>query len=179
MNIFKNIKIYFKFRTKAFKKIGSNTQYKDLSSKFLFPENIKIDDNTKIANNVFFDGVGGISIGRCCMVAPHCIILTSNHNYEKNIKYLPFDNKMIMKEVVIGDYCWVGRNVMIMPGVRIGLACVIAAGSVVTKDIPDYSVIGGNPAKLIKKRDGSVLKHLISSGHCINDLKFNKKEYLI
>ena len=54
--------------------------------------------------------------------------------------------------VVIGDDCWIGRRVMIMAGVTIGEGCVIAAGAVVTKDIPPYSVVGGIPAKVIKNR---------------------------
>lgn len=98
MNIFKKIHIYLKFRAKTFKKTGSNVQYKQLSSKYLFSENIEIGDNTMISDNAFFDGVGGIIIGKCCMVAPHCTIISANHNYEKNIKHLPFDNKMLMKK---------------------------------------------------------------------------------
>ncbi len=88
---------------------------------------------------------------------------------------------MIKKKVIINDYCWVGRNVMIMPGVELGVASIIAAGSVVTKDVADYSVVGGNPAKLIKKRDEVGVNELIRSGRCINNLelnKDNKKEYL-
>ena len=54
--------------------------------------------------------------------------------------------------VSIGDDCWLGRRVMVMPGVTIGDGCVIAAGAVVTKDIPPYSVAGGVPARVIKNR---------------------------
>jgi hypothetical protein len=57
MNIFKRISVYLKFRTKTFKKIGSNTQYKQLNSKYLFPENIEIGDNTKIFDNAFLMGL--------------------------------------------------------------------------------------------------------------------------
>ncbi len=181
MNVLKNIHLYFRFRKKKFKKIGRYADYKQLSSRFLFPEKIEIGNNTKILENAFFDGVGGVVIGKCCMVAPYCTILSCNHNYDQDVKFLPFDNKMIMKKVVIKDYCWVGRNVMIMPGVTIGVASIIAAGSVVTKDVSDYTVVGGNPAMLIKKRDEVRINALILSGQCINDLKVNKnnkKEYL-
>ena len=54
--------------------------------------------------------------------------------------------------VVIGDDVWIGRRAIIMPGVRIGNGCVIGAGAVVTKDVPPYCVVGGVPAKIIKKR---------------------------
>ncbi|MCK5676883.1 MAG: acyltransferase, partial [Flavobacteriaceae bacterium] len=56
------------------------------------------------------------------------------------------------KDTIIGNDIWIGANVSIMSGVKIGNGCVIAAGSVVTKDIPDFSVIGGVPAKIIKNR---------------------------
>jgi len=181
MNIVKKTHLYLKFKKKKFKKIGVNVHYKQLSSRYLFSENIEIGDNTKILENAFFEGAGEISIGKCCMVAPHCTILTSNHNYERDIEFLPFDNLMIVKKVVIDDFCWIGRNVMIMPGVKVGVASIIAAGSVVTKDVVDYSIVGGNPAKLIKKRDETKIKELICSGLCVNDLdlnKYNKKSYI-
>ena len=54
--------------------------------------------------------------------------------------------------MIIGDDCWIGRRVMIMPGVKIGEGCVIGAGAVVTKDIPPYSVAAGVPAKVVKTR---------------------------
>jgi len=53
--------------------------------------------------------------------------------------------------ITIGDDCWIGGNVTILAGVKIGNGCVVGAGSVVTKDIEDYSVVVGNPARLIKK----------------------------
>lgn len=58
----------------------------------------------------------------------------------------------LISEVKIGNDVWIGRRVIILPGVTIGNGCVIGAGAVVTKSFADYSVIGGNPAKLIKMR---------------------------
>jgi acetyltransferase-like isoleucine patch superfamily enzyme len=54
-------------------------------------------------------------------------------------------------EIVIGDGCWIGANVVITAGLTIGKYCVIAAGSVVTKSVPDFSIVAGNPARLLKQ----------------------------
>lgn len=79
------------------------------------------------------------------------MIITENHNYEG--EKLPYDTTYIRKNVTIGDCVWVGSRVIIMGGVSIGEGAIIAAGSVVTKDVPPLAIVGGNPAKLIKYRD--------------------------
>jgi acetyltransferase-like isoleucine patch superfamily enzyme len=92
-----------------------------------------------------------ITIGKNCLIAANCqIIDTSRHD-------LSFDNpeKRLIpsaktKPVEIGDNVWIGANSIILPGVTIGSGSVIAAGSVVTKNIPPYTLAGGNPAKIIK-----------------------------
>lgn len=53
----------------------------------------------------------------------------------------------------IGDDVWIGTNVIILPGVNVGNHCIIGAGAIVTKDIPDYAIVGGNPAKIIRMRN--------------------------
>ncbi|KEI70403.1 hypothetical protein [Endozoicomonas elysicola] len=80
---------------------------------------------------------------------------------------------MIKKPVNIGRYCWIGRNVMIMPRVTLGDASVIAAGSVVVKDVPAYSVVSGNPAQVIKQRNQSKLEVLIQENRCYEDPEVN------
>ncbi|KAL1976719.1 hypothetical protein VTN31DRAFT_3001 [Thermomyces dupontii] len=89
-----------------------------------------------------------VTIGDRVMFGPHVSILAATHETEvesrrKNIEYA--------RPVVIGDDCWVGGHVVILPGVTIGKGCTIAAGSVVTRDIPDWSVAMGTPARVVKK----------------------------
>lgn len=62
--------------------------------------------------------------------------------------------RIIEKDVVIGDHVWTGNNVVILPGIQVGDHSVIGANAVVTKDVPEYAVVGGVPAKIIKKLNG-------------------------
>ena len=173
----KKIFLYFKYKKKQFKNIGINVDYKQYNSKFIYSKNISIESNSKILDYAFLDGAGGIDIGYCTILAPYVTILTTNHNYENNLVSLPFDSKMNIKPVKIGNYCWIGRNVMIMPGVKVGDYSIIAAGSVVTKNISDYSIVGGNPATLIKYRNKNEIDLLSKENKCINILK-KEKDYM-
>lgn len=180
MNPFKKIALHFKYKKKKFKFLGDNVDYKKFNSKILYSENISIKCHSKILDYAHIDGVGGIDIGYCVIIAPQCTIITSNHNYEE-VDFLPFDNKLLKRKVVIEDYCWLGRNVMVMPGVTIGKASIVAAGSVVTKDVPPYSIVGGNPAKVIKTRSKDEIDLLIKEKKCCSDSTVNtnpKKVYI-
>lgn len=66
---------------------------------------------------------------------------------------LPYDHTNISKDITIGRNVWLGLNVIILPGVRIGDGVIIQAGSVVTKDVPDLAIAGGHPAKVFSYRD--------------------------
>ena len=79
------------------------------------------------------------------------LFLTSNHNYNGNA--LPYDETNIDKDVIIGNNVWFGDRVIVMGGVKIGDGCIIQAGAVVVKDIPDLGIAGGNPAQVFKYRD--------------------------
>ena len=96
---------------------------------------------------------GEVHIGKNVMMGPDCIIYTQNHRFDDLEK--PMIEQGFQKEqpVVIGDDVWIGVRVTILPGVRIGNHTVIAAGAVVTKDIPDYAIAGGVPAKVLKYRN--------------------------
>ncbi len=95
---------------------------------------------------------GPVTIGDYVMMGPDCIIHTQNHKIDdltRPMQQCGFDE---VKPVTIGNDVWIGSRVTILPGVTIGNGCVIGAGAVVTKDIPDYSIAGGVPAKIVKNR---------------------------
>ena len=73
-----------------------------------------------------------------------------NHNFEDKAKRID-EQGITTKPVIIGDDVWIGANAVILPGVTIGKHCVVAGGAVVTKDVPDHSLVAGVPAKLIKQ----------------------------
>ena len=102
----------------------------------------------------FLDG-GTIRIGNRVMMGPEVKIFSGNHSLipEERMKIVDGKLQLVSKAepVEIGDDVWICGNVTICPGVKIGNRSVVAAGAVVTKDIPDGCLVGGNPARLIKK----------------------------
>lgn len=93
---------------------------------------------------------GPVTIGNNVITAQHVGISGLNHGYT-DISLPIRDQKCNVAEVVIEDDCWIGTNVVITSGVTIGKHSVVAGGSVVTKNVPPYTVVAGNPAKIIKR----------------------------
>lgn len=123
----------------------------DIGRKISFSSQVSLGDNSSIGD--FAHIVGKVSIGKDVMISPNCAFISSNHNYERID--IPMNKQGgTYEQIVIGDDVWIGYGTIILAGVTIGNGVVIAAGSVVTKDIPDYSVVGGIPAKIIKSRKG-------------------------
>lgn len=94
--------------------------------------------------------IGPVTIGNDVILAQNIVMSGLNHGYE-DITLPPHNQPVTKKTITLEDEVWVGANVVIVAGVTIGKHAVIAAGSVVTKDVPPYSVVAGNPAKIIKK----------------------------
>lgn len=112
-----------------------------------YGKNIHLGKNVYInLNNYFMDGAS-ITIGDNVFIGSYCGFYTANHPLDYTNRNKGLEKALPIK---VGDNCWFGANVSVMPGVTIGAGCVIAAGSVVTKDIPDNSLAAGVPAKVIK-----------------------------
>ncbi len=111
----------------------------------LSPWHIRVGDNVNIQMNCFLDGRGGITIGNNVDLTPGVRILTEQHDIDSP------DYATVKKPVVIHDHVVVGSWALILPGVTVGEGAVIAAGSVVTRDVQPYTMVAGNPA--VKKRD--------------------------
>lgn len=120
--------------------------------------NFSIDRTSHLKSDTFIECSGGVFIGkyfhtgRMTIFSSNIIIIGHHH--------LPYDSLDIHKPVVIKDFVWCGANVTILPGVCIEEGVVIGAGSVVTRNIPKYAVIGGNPASVIKYRDQDAFEKL-------------------
>ena len=106
---------------------------------------IKIGKGVFIGNNFAASSFGKIEIEDDCQIALRCTIATVNHCLDDL-------NKAYGKKVLIKKGAWIGANVTILPGVTIGEGAVVGAGSVVVKDVNDYDVVVGNPARVIKNR---------------------------
>ena len=107
-----------------------------------------IGDKTRIGLHCTI--IGPVTIGNNVNLAQGIVVTALNHNFTDCTKRID-EQGISTKEVTIGNDVWIGANATILPGVTIGRHCVVAAGSVVTKDVPDYTVVGGVPARVMKR----------------------------
>lgn len=115
-------------------------------------------------NGMSVNGSGNVTIGNHFHSGIECMIISQNHNYEGDA--IPYDSTYVLKNISIKDNVWFGNRVIVMGNVTIGEGAIIAAGSVVCKDVPDCAIVGGNPAKVIKYRDIEHYKKLKAEGKC-------------
>lgn len=113
---------------------------------FFNPKNIEIGEDTIIGDHSFLDGRDKLKIGNHVDIASSVMIYNSEHDLSKE------DFSAITEPVEINDYCFIGPRVTIMPGVKVGKGAVVAGGAVVTKNVEDYKIVGGVPAKEIGER---------------------------
>ncbi len=116
---------------------------------------IKIGKNSLIGEYSLIRGQGGVEIGDRVYTSPFTQIIAVNHIFDDPQR--PFTEQGITAEgIVIEDDVWLGASAVITDGVRIGKGAIVAAGAVVTKDVPPHTVVGGVPARVIKEIDGTV-----------------------
>lgn len=111
---------------------------------------IEIGDYSGIGVNANIPG--DTIIGNYVMMGPNVIIFPHNHEFKDLDTPMMFQGRTTKVRTVIGDDVWIGQNVMITPGRHIAKGSIIAAGCVLSKDFPEYSVIGGNPSRILKSR---------------------------
>ena len=116
-----------------------------------YPTRISIGSNCYICYYFTILNASSVIIGDNVLIASHVMISSENHGMNPESEKSYMAQQLETMPVNIGDGCWIGEKACILPGVSIGKKCIIGAGSVVTKSIPDYSIAAGNPAKVIKK----------------------------
>lgn len=134
-------------------KIGNSSSF-HWRAAFFSPQNLSIGTNSIIGNDAFLDARRGITIGNNVNIGGHVQIFTLEHD--------PQDSEFGIKggPVVIGDRSYVATRATILPGVRIGEGAVVAAGAVVTKDVPEFTIVGGVPARTIGERSRELTYNL-------------------
>lgn len=113
--------------------------------------NLVVEDDVDLAKDVLITTSGGVYIGKRVLVGYRTQILSANHSIPPVGEPFPVSGDVLAKVVIQKDV-WIGANCIITPGVTIGEGAVVAAGSVVTKDVAPNSIVGGVPAKLIRMR---------------------------
>jgi len=139
--------LYYKFRLKK--------SYLDLQlwsrPKIYYPQNLSIGRNVAINDNLWVNASGGVEIGNNVLIGPSVIIHSANHNFERTD--IPIrEQGHTRAKVVIEDDVWISARVTILPGVTIGKCSIVAAGAVVNNDVEPYTIVGGIPARILKKR---------------------------
>lgn len=149
-------KLWCPFYKKSMKYCGKNVYFRPTSSNLKGLWNMSIGDETSIPKGAtFYCTEAELKIGKKVIFGPNPTIITGDHRIDVLGKYIIDNHEKLPQNdapVIIEDDVWCGANVTILKGVTIGRGSVIAAGSVVTKSCPSYSIIGGVPAKILKRR---------------------------
>lgn len=118
--------------------------------RIVYPDRCVVGNHVSI-HDADWNAMGGISIGNYVHFGPDVAILTASHNFEGTA--IPYDDTLVLKPVVIEDYCWIGRGVMIAPGTHIEEGVVVAMGAVVSGRIAKGSIVSAQKHRVVRTRD--------------------------
>lgn len=139
-------------------KLGNNVKIAKRCSIFGSKEHVlEIGDDSYVGMNTILNGYSAkLKIGSNVSIAQNVNIMTdSGPNASSKLQKI---YPIIKEEITISDHCWIGASVIIMPGVTLGKYCIVAANSFVDKSFDDYSIVGGTPARLLKRIEPELLQ---------------------
>jgi maltose O-acetyltransferase len=134
---------------RIFKKCGSGLFVRQ-NAYFGDGRRLSVGDGSELGHNSRI--CGEVEIGSDCMMGPEVVLKATSHAYDRVDVPMVKQGNLPDRKIIVGDDVWIGTRSIILRGVTIGSHSIVAAGSVVTKSFPSYSIIGGVPAKLIKRR---------------------------
>lgn len=121
-----------------------------------FPERVRIGSGTALNGKIWIDAWGPVSIGARCLFNDDISLLTAGHDVHSP----RFEG--VTRSIVIGDYVWLPCRIVVLPGVTIGHAAVVGTGSIVTRDVPAYAIVAGNPARVVGTRTRAEFEYVPS-----------------
>jgi len=124
------------------------------------PENIEIDSHVYVGPEATMYAHGSIRIKSGSIIGPKVTIYTANHNFKSGAEAIPYDHKLDIQSVEIDENVWVGGNVLLLPGAKLREGVIVGAGTVISKEIPAYSIVVGSPCIVIGTRDIEEYKRL-------------------
>ena len=134
---------------KVLKSCGNDVIVKD-HCYFGNGERLSVGNRSQLGQNARLNGC--ITMGDDCVMGPDVVMMAIGHEFSDRKIPINLQGATEEKPIIIGNDCWIGTRVIVLPGVSIGSHSIVAAGAVVTKSFPEYSIIGGVPAKLLKSR---------------------------
>jgi len=134
---------------------------------------LKLGDFCYVGSDTFINAEGGVEIGDGSVLSSKVSILSSTHEYTL-LETLPYDRKSILNKVCIEEGVWIGYNALVFPGVTVGKGAIVGACSVVTKNVENFTVVAGNPAKIISKRDPDECQRIIKNQAYLNKVHRRK-----
>lgn len=140
-------KVRYFFASRFLSNCGKNVNFEHGAR---FDSDISIGDNSGVGIHCLV--AGAAVIGNNVMMGPECIFYSRNHAHGRIDIPMNEQGFEEARPITVGDDVWFGARVIVLPGVRIGSHCIVGAGAVVTKDVPDYAIVGGNPARVLRMR---------------------------
>jgi maltose O-acetyltransferase len=143
-------KIRYHICRTLFQSCGNNVNI-EAGARFGIGKRLSIGNNSGLGVNSFV--VGAVKIGENVMMGPEVVIMAYSHSYDRCDIPMNLQGSQTERPVTIGDDVWIGTRVVILPGVKIGSGVILGAGAVVSRDVPDWGIAVGNPARIVRCRN--------------------------